>query len=734
MTGPSVDLWYDSKHGVAMQCPACEETVAADDWICPHCDHILDSSFLGERDIHEEKTGVVAWARRKRLSDPSDAVILGDVNVAEDEFSVITGPGAGGDGRTSSFVYYAGESSARAVHPDAVPVIIHRDGTTPRTPFEDAMMLCIDGKRSVRELQKVSGLTPQDVVVSLLTLIDKGAIRIPDAPAAPGGTRRRRSRTGHRSQPLGMSPPHTSLVTHERPTAIVGSEAVAGSRAVVGSEGRTQALDLEVTESPNEPVPAPFRELPNISDFGEASSSLSSVGAQALPRGFSDVWADDDSSSAINAVNLIESEAPIGEDSRPVSNDFPAEVNAALDVAEGRAPAAVSVSAPSIAIPEISRPAGESLVERLASRARLEPEPLAGGESPISVPVDLDFDNEDDLPPVVPHHDLGAPDDVAQTKEIPIPLGPQFLEEVKSERARRPKNVARAPVKERVRPAPADQISVVPVTPAEAPPTPAPAAPSLAAMNGSAEPVGAPEASVAPEVSVASAAKRLPQPRTRKPARDGPKAAETSERRRGAREANAAKEEPRPTRTPREGLDPVDVVRINKAENLYEQALKDKAEGNLVSARMNMKLALTFDPSNEVYNRAYEELSRDPKAKPRSISSLRTEAKQLFEKASEAERHGDIDRAIELLEEAITKSRRAPYLNRLGVILAMKKNQHARAQSLIEQAIEMNPSNAAYARNLLKVRARASAAANGNTLSPSKKATGLLRGILGRKK
>ncbi len=170
-----------------------------------------------------------------------------------------------------------------------------------------------------------------------------------------------------------------------------------------------------------------------------------------------------------------------------------------------------------------------------------------------------------------------------------------------------------------------------------------------------------------------------------------------------------------------------------KAQRLFEQALKDKAEGNLVSARMNMKLALTFDPTNDLYSTAFEELSRDPAAQPRSITNIREEAREHYEKANEAERMGNADRAIELLEKAISLARRAPYLNRLGVLLAMKKRAFSRAQSLIEEAIQLVPSNTNYERNLQKVLAMAAAAEVKANPAP-KKSGGLLSGLLGRRK
>src|SRR5690606_20336314 len=112
--------------------------------------------------------------------------ILGDVDVAGD-FQVVRGAGQRGDGRTSTFLFYTSGATSRIVHPDAVPVVTGEEQTIPRTPYEDFILSQIDGRRSVRDIHRASGLAPQEVVVTLLTLLDKGAVRISGVgvPAAP---------------------------------------------------------------------------------------------------------------------------------------------------------------------------------------------------------------------------------------------------------------------------------------------------------------------------------------------------------------------------------------------------------------------------------------------------------------------------------------------------------------------------------------------------------------------
>ncbi len=752
------DMPSEGRKPADMECPRCSVTVAADAWCCPHCEHIIDPSFLQEddSDLHEETTRLFSY-NDGPASEPQGAIILGDVKVQEDQFAAA--PNLATDQRTPSFVYFTGDAAARVVHPDAVPIVVGALKSEARSENVDALLRSIDGQASVRELQKRSGLSPQDAVGILLMLRDEGVIDLPEAKAVPAGSRRRRSRVTRR--PLGISEPYTGR--HERPTALAPDRR------------RTPGPDLEITAPPPAlGLPEDFDELPAISDVEELvePSSASAGSAGGASWTFSDVWAQEDAVPAINAAALIEDEALVGTnpDSPPgveprivsAGGRWTTGVRAALDVAEGRAQATRDLSPSPIALPKVSRPPSNSVVERLTSRARRAPE-----ERPTSVPVDLDFD-EEDLPPVVPQDGLGSPDDVAHTKEVPVPLSPQFLQEVEPEGQAEPApppamaGVATGPVSQAValplrtgpmlpesragarpltpRPegitprAPASPMTRgldAPLLPASAEPpvegVDAPVRPSLPPLSGPAVDPG--EAAAQP-VNRESRSRLDKLPRPDRPLRPTKPLESPPSPERAKAEEN--KVDPPPKRSRRRS-DGVDSVRVLKAEKLFEQAQKDKAEGNLVSARMNVKLALTFDPRNEQYMVEFEKLNRNPKAKPRSISSLRNEARALYEKATEAERRGDIDRAVQLLESAIAKSRRAPFLNRLGIILAMKKRQFERAQTLLEEAVQLMPSNTTYARNLHKVLAVAAATGPGGGAKKSP-AGNLLRGILGRRK
>ncbi|MEM7677488.1 MAG: hypothetical protein AAF449_15925, partial [Myxococcota bacterium] len=710
-----------------MECPACEALVADDAWICPQCDHILDTSFLDEEaDVHEETTGLVDWPV-SNADDPPDAMILGDVSVSENEFAVVSGPA--GPGRASTFVYYASDASSRIVHPSAIPMVVNLSPGQALAPYEKQLMALIDGHKTVHELRKTSGLQPQEVVVGLLSLIDQGAIRMAEstvtngqAPSPPG-----------RSDPPDRAPTDSSSSTPDP-----GPRAAASEEPTADPNGALSALDTPIPHSIDE-LPTPFANIPSFaeppplvpsrpapepasrqpeamtnivpaeertqalgletidarrqpSDYHELPS-VSDVQVLVAPsRGLSDVWADDDEPSGINAASLIEEEAPVSNPGRIAAHEFPADVSAALKVAEGgRTPQAAGRDRPQtsersapapIALPHIDPSNGASVVERLASHAGQEP--IASGAT--SPEPKIVYRSEDQLPAIMPSDDLGAPDDAAQTKEVPVPLGAQFLQEVEG-KATPPRRIPE--------PSPAPRRTPEP--------SPAPRATNperdLRKAVRAARP--AVETGVKPPASAPSEPARSPKP--------------------------SLERSPAPRPRP-EDASPVDNIRISKAERLFDQALKDRAEGNLVSARMNVKLALTFDPTNELYMTALNELNKDPAAKPRSMSNVRSEGRQLYDQATEAEQRGDIDRAVELLEKALKKSRRAPFLNRLGVLLATKKRHFERAQVLLEEAIELNPSNTTYERNLQKILSMAAAVEVNRGEAGGRKGGGLLGG------
>lgn len=151
-------------------------------------------------------------------------------------------------------------------------------------------------------------------------------------------------------------------------------------------------------------------------------------------------------------------------------------------------------------------------------------------------------------------------------------------------------------------------------------------------------------------------------------------------------------------------------VRLAKSRELFAAAQKDRAKGNAVSARMNLKLALAFDPTNLEYQQAFDQLgqavvvaSDDP------LARLHPQAKKAFEDGCTAEAAGDLERAIRSFERALRQGDEPVVLNRLGVVLAMKKGEWRRGQELLAKAVELAPDNPIYLHNLTKILSRAAA-------------------------
>ena len=142
-----------------------------------------------------------------------------------------------------------------------------------------------------------------------------------------------------------------------------------------------------------------------------------------------------------------------------------------------------------------------------------------------------------------------------------------------------------------------------------------------------------------------------------------------------------------------------------KAEKIYEQAIKDHAEGRLSSARMNVKLAVMYDPTVPAYQDFLNELDRAG-AGAKSPNAGKSRELLLFEQASEAEGKGDYEGAVELLEQAIEIAPRAAALhNRIGVVLSVRLKRHEEALAHLRTAVEIEAGNIVFMNNYSKVTA-----------------------------
>src|SRR3954468_12443859 len=133
-----------------MQCPKCGREVSAGAFICPGCEFILDTSFLGDdiTDDQREKRVPSKVSKSKSGEFGEDAIILGD---GQGDYSDFSSKDAGGLTReVTQARFYIGGSTAALLHPDAVPEVVPgiADSSLKMSPFELHVISFINGKRS----------------------------------------------------------------------------------------------------------------------------------------------------------------------------------------------------------------------------------------------------------------------------------------------------------------------------------------------------------------------------------------------------------------------------------------------------------------------------------------------------------------------------------------------------------------------------------------------------------
>ena len=148
---------------------------------------------------------------------------------------------------------------------------------------------------------------------------------------------------------------------------------------------------------------------------------------------------------------------------------------------------------------------------------------------------------------------------------------------------------------------------------------------------------------------------------------------------------------------------PADKTR--QGRELFERALADYEAGYINRAKQNAKLASICDPSNDEYRATIEQWEAE-EARQEAEDNQGPEI-ELYQRAHKCEASGDIDGAIELLEQGIAmQPNLAPFHNRLGVILAINKGEYMRAARYVKAAVELEPDNMHYRNNLGKIVAK----------------------------
>lgn len=567
-----------------MECPSCQTPIPDDAWICEACEFIVDPSVLMLTDESDaparpapERTHVVAWSTLEPTGEHGvpDAVLLGPDQDPDPGFEAVPS----GDRGARSALFYAPGYTSRILAPDAVPSRAARRLPSDANPYERHVFSLVDGHRSVRIIQRASNLATEELTITLLTLQDRGLIRV-----------------------------------HHGPPRFRDDDPVIQPSPLLAEDEFDNTVASEV------PASVPGRLSPRLDDAAEAPTDESAQAA--LPP--------------VPKPALAPAPPAAGSPSQDLEPPV-------LD------PAELEPAPEKSAVVEAYRASERSdALKPLLDAELLVAAPPKPMNSPPAEDVDLRPPDAPSVFPATPAR--SSADDRAAEDEAADGRAPEDRERPDRRQALQ-RALRRGPVEERRRAR-----------------SSARSRPPQAAGPPASDPASAPSGELPPEPGRRSRTSDLPAP---------------------------------PPRAPSQQIDP---IRSKKAQQLYEQALKDEMEGNLVSARMNMKLALTFDPKNRDYLHAFDKLSKIPESHAKSGGGgAKSKAREYYDKATEAENRGDWDGAIEFLERALKESEQGAFYNRLGVLVATKKQRFDDAQAYIEKALELQPSNPLYERNLQKI-------------------------------
>ena len=110
----------------------------------------------------------------------ADAMILGDVSIQSDAFDMLEGTHVDEEGQANAYLLYAAGRTARGISPDSI--LARSEKAQPDqhrlTPYERFLFDMLDGQLDMRSLCSSTGLDKHEVMVTLLTLIDKALIQV----------------------------------------------------------------------------------------------------------------------------------------------------------------------------------------------------------------------------------------------------------------------------------------------------------------------------------------------------------------------------------------------------------------------------------------------------------------------------------------------------------------------------------------------------------------------------
>lgn len=663
-----------------MPCPKCGRAVEARAFICPGCEYILDTSFLGEDITDDERD-----QRSPRLPPPpqvnfgEDAIILGD---GQGHYSDFSSKDAGMTREVTLARCYIGGSAAAILHVDCVPEIAPgvTEGSLRMSPFERHVLAFINGKRSIGRLQKKSAIEESDFKTAVAMLADKGIIR---------------QRTTKKKRPASSL---SSLVAHSEVSQValpppwdrtvvadVNALSVAHARQSANSEAVVAAL-LDAAALPGVRAPgfsgtsAPTSAgKPNAQTLGVALMAFSSLVVPEVAereRALADDWGVGENTSNCSSVFARAAPAP----SKPMGK---------TESLTARSESGRTVIPPSGEDAILTRLRYSSGSIGLASDmdADDQPESITGGDVEDMAAALRDPTGLDDISGAEQGGEAIRADAVSGGDAVYIPFD----------------GGNDAPIDDSV-------TAALPARPYIDDPSPGLVA--AAADDVDKDQLGSDDGGQAIEVELRTAQLSLSSAHTAPlPAHELlPARSALAESRKDV----LAPMPPPPlvlapvakaARVPRMSAGSTAAfAQARKAEKIFEQALKDFAEGRVSSAHMNGKLAAMYDPSVETYRAFIAELDglgRSVKLDPSKPKEL-----TLFQQAGAAEGRGDYEQAVRLFEQAVSMNPKAAALrNRLGVVMSIRLKRHVEALEQLRIAIELEPGNIVYMNNFSKVTA-----------------------------
>jgi tetratricopeptide (TPR) repeat protein len=729
----------------------------------------------------------------------ADAMILGEANIEQDAFEMIEGTHVDDMGNTNSFLLYASGATTRGLSPVSVPLLVENTESSglPLTPYERFLLDIIDGLKTVRDIQTNCGLDHQEIMTTLLTLLDKKLITFsdPKADKSDQGSNKRPVRIDRNVSVLEEEIPRNlvpALDTIATPAPnIASSPALLRARGVSSSNGDQDTVEMSLNLAKALTSRRKIKPIPSFPDERNSADSTEDLTAEvATYHGL------EDEIGATQSGDIVKkADGPLNQEYAPLHAALPDHTSlddAAFDAAplDAALPDHTSLDAEPFDQTSLESASLESAsIESASQRTPLPKMPAAITElsdnyivsvpKPGVAPSNFDFgEDEEEL-----SLSLGLPDDHNADlghrldrpfSELDLDLddqdGRDDLPEKSMSKIGNIKNANSDMFNDAVEFAMnelADELSIQQVSKkpdfdaednddelelsdaflslekklrAEKLNTPA------KTMNKQESATGTP----APLRLGSQFLKAIPAPQ--QPSQPGP--AESGSQRTAqkpfSRQRGIIKEVDR-RKVPKTAIEPdkspephrLQTNRIKpanrrpapsghglaKADRLFREAISDKAGGNFVSARMNIKLALSFDPDNSLYKETLNNLQQNIE----SSSQRPNQAMEYYQQATEAEKAGNVDDAIEYLYKALGFAKDPPIYNRLGVLLAMKKMEFGEARKMIETAIARDPSNATFQHNLKKVLTmQASVDVDARNTKPKLK-KGLL-GFLSRKK